>query len=124
MIKNILVCFVFLMVAACSDDRETPIENTDTSMVWTCYTHSTCDGQTVNQTREVCTRATEHDTLVDGDAMIGDWQLLWKAACQLNEGVVTDSEVNYVGRSCTTAAGQPSTWGCSVECYPEYRSCN
>lgn len=114
-----------LLVSCTSDSQPDPATATEkSSMLWTCYTHASCDGNVVNQEHRLCASASAQDYTIVGDAAARDWVTLWSGACRADEGIVTPTAERAPGQVCVNLTdGTPEPWGCDADCIPQFEGC-
>lgn len=117
-----LIAFFLATASACTTDPELETEPLASEpaegMRWICYTHATCDGDQVDEQHPAC--FTGGGVVVQGDRAATDWANLWDAACRVNEGVFAQ-DVEKLRHPGYCPGG---TWGCRVECRPQYVACD
>ena len=119
----------FLVLCSCvnvdttGDDQSSPQDGGEVQWLYRCYTHATCDGDTVDQVHDICVRPSAQDVLEPGDHEARNWGYVWSAACSQYEGIVADTSDHRIGQECVANDGHASTWGCSQECIPQFTAC-
>lgn len=113
--KKVLTTLI-LALAACAVDSTPPA--TTSNMLYTCYTHATCDGVRTDTQHRVCTTPSDNDVNAPGDVEADAWATSWRTTCNLGEGLATDGTAHV----CYGTYGR-APWGCDVTCEPEYEPC-
>jgi len=120
MLKTLALMMLF---AACTTAPQAD-EPAPKHMLYICYTHATCDGNTVNQEHRLCAdTAPNLDYATAGDAAALDWVTLWEGTCRADEGIVLTSVERHPGEVCETSNGDAATWGCDADCEPQFEDC-
>lgn len=113
-----LIPILLVALAACTTNTEEVGDYEGSDVAWTCTTTASCQGVTQTLTHDLCLRPSDEDIEQAGDSAAGDFEKLWHAACDADQGLLDDE-----GHVCLGMNGAPANWGCSVECEAANRRC-